>query len=574
VAQFTYTVYISDVADVALVNDDYGVCSAEDVCAPGEVLTSVVGPPTFEVFAEVDPIAHKPGGGSDVTPITPTLSVHNIGPGNALDAMAILYFDRLSVQAKDLVIIREGEAPVPTPLPDGPECGNKCRSYVWIGDLAYGETITFTTGDAQSTIGGAEGTNYTATIAITDTLGSYTTEPAVAEAIGLVTHSAYLVPNKSAPDVIGAGQFMTYTIEVYNTGLSTDDPPPSLLTDTVPMSVTLVRVNDGGLTTTVSDTTVVSWTLPAMSPGDQLARSYVVQVDTDLVSGTQIINDDYWTTWWKERTKEFLHNSGSPVTTTVKEVGLIDSYKLVEPALSLPGPDNILTYTVHVVNTGPYPLSGVTLYDWLPWQSSTYQRDASASAGSIISDIVSFEWTGDVAAFSEEVITATVLVDEDFSGALTNTAVISHPTLLNEVTVEAVAYVTDRPILGISKRATFIQAQPDEQLQYAIEVVNNGQEAVGLVVTDTIPAKTTYVAGSASGSGQLTGDEVRWEFPVLAPGEKRILTFRVTVDGPGQIVNDDYAVRSAGGGSAYGAPVVVGVEESGGDVFLPLIATN
>jgi uncharacterized repeat protein (TIGR01451 family) len=246
----------------------------------------------------------------------------------------------------------------------------------------------------------------------------------------------------------------------------------------------------------------------------------------------------------------------------------------VEPALSLPGPDNILTYTVHVVNTGPYPLSGVTLYDWLPWQSSTYQRDASASAGSIISDIVSFEWTGDVAAFSEEVITATVLVDEDFSGVLTNTAVISHPTLLNEVTVEAVAYVTDRPILGISKRATFIQAQPDEQLQYAIEVVNNGQEAVGLVVTDTIPAKTTYVAGSASGSGQLTGDEVRWEFPVLAPGEKRILTFRVTVDGPGQIVNDDYAVRSAGGGSAYGAPVVVGVEESGGDVFLPLIATN
>jgi len=80
------------------------------------------------------------------------------------------------------------------------------------------------------------------------------------------------------------------------------------------------RVNDGGFADTVSDTTVVSWTLPAMSPGDRLARSYVVQVDADLVSGTQIINDDYSTMWWKERTKEFLYNSGSPVTTTVNPV--------------------------------------------------------------------------------------------------------------------------------------------------------------------------------------------------------------------------------------------------------------
>ena len=35
---------------------------------------------------------------------------------------------------------------------------------------------------------------------------------------------------------------------------------------------------------------------------------------------------------------------------------------------------------------------------------------AVATAGSIISDIVSVEWTGDVAAFSEEVITLTVFV--------------------------------------------------------------------------------------------------------------------------------------------------------------------
>jgi uncharacterized repeat protein (TIGR01451 family) len=569
--QFTYTVYISDVADVPVVNNDYGVCSAEGTCQQGEALTSVVGAPTFKVFAEVDPIAHKPGGGTG-TEITPTLVVRNIGPGSAFDARAVLYFEQFSVQSSDLAIITKTGVPVLTPLPDGPDCGNKCRSYVWVGDLAYGESITFTTRSGQSSIGGEEGTPYTATIVVTDTLGSATTEPAVAEAVGLVTHEANLIPKKSAPAVIGAGQFMTYSFEVHNTGLSTDDPPPSWLTDTVPMSVTVTRVNDGGLTTTVSDTTIVSWTLPPMSPGDRFYRSYVVQVDSDLVSGTQIVNDDYRSAWYKADDVSILSHAGLPVTTTVREVGLIDSFKVVTPVLSLPGAGNILTYTVHVVNSGAFSLSDVTVYDWLPWQSSTYQRDAIASAGSVVSDIVSVEWTGDVAPFSEEVITLTVLVDDDFTGALTNTAVISHSTLSDEVVVEAVAYITEQPVLGISKSARVVQLEPERQIQYTIQVKNVGQEATGLVVTDTIPAGTTYVAGSASGGGQLVGGQVRWVFPVLAPGQTRVLVFRVVAGRFGSIVNSDYAVSSAEGEWARGLPVTVQIRLGG--VYLPLVVTQ
>ncbi len=569
--QFTFTVYISDVADIPLVNSHYGVCSAEGICQQGQVLTSVVGPPTFEVFAEVNPIAHKPGGGEG-TEVTPTLTVHNAGPGNALDAMAVFYFDRLSIQSNDFAIITATGVPVVMPLPEGPECGNKCKSYIWIGDLAYGETITFTANGGQSTIGGGEGTPYTATIAITDTLGSVTTEPAVAEAVGFVTHEANLIPRKRAPAVIGAGQFMTYSFEVHNTGLSTDDPPPSWLTDTVPMSVTVARVNDGGLATTVSDTTIVSWTLPPMSPGDRFYRSYVVQVDAGLVSGTHIVNDNYRTAWYKSDDRSILSIAGEPVTTTVREVGLIDSYKVVTPMLSLPGAGNILTYTVHVVNSGASYLSDVSVYDWLPWQSSTYRRDAIASAGNIISDIVSVEWIGDVAPFSEEVITLTVLVDDDFAGVLTNTAVISHSTLADEVVVNAVAYVTERPVLSINKIARIIQLEPERQIQYTIRVNNVGQEATSLVVTDTIPAGTTYIAGSANAGGRLVGDQVTWEFPVLASRDRRSLTFRVAVGSFGSIVNSDYAVRSAEGKWARGLPVTVQIRLGG--AYLPLVVTQ
>jgi len=80
-------------------------------------------------------------------------------------------------------------------------------------------------------------------------------------------------------------------------------------------------------------------------------------------------------------------------------------------------------------------LFDVTVYDLLPWKSSTYQRDADVSAGDVISDIVSVRWTGDVSAFSSQIVTLTVVVDPYYQGVLTNTAVISHPDLLSEVEV-------------------------------------------------------------------------------------------------------------------------------------------
>jgi hypothetical protein len=109
----------------------------------------------------------------------------------------------------------------------------------------------------------------------------------------------------------------------------------------VPANTTLLSISDGGASSTISGTTVVSWTLPAMSPGDRLSRSYSVQVDEDLISGTLIVNDDYRTSWYDlgaSITQTFvLSNTGEPITTVVKEVRLIDSYKTVTPPWLCPG---------------------------------------------------------------------------------------------------------------------------------------------------------------------------------------------------------------------------------------------
>ncbi|HET6443348.1 MAG TPA: hypothetical protein VFI27_02110 [candidate division Zixibacteria bacterium] len=563
-AEFTYTVYIADVANVAIVNDDYAACSFEGICSAGRALTSVVQPATFAASAFLDPIAKKPGGGGG--PVTPTLVIENLGPGNARDATAILTFGRISVSSSDLVVI----PPVGEITPDT-SCDSHCDRFIWIGDLDSGDMITFTTIEGQSTIGGEEGTPYTATVSITDSVGLTTTMPVTASAVGHITHYANLLPEKSAPSVIGRGQLLTYTIQVWNSGLSTDDPPFPRLTDTVPMSTTLVNISHGGISQTITGSTSVSWTLPHMSPGDRLARSFTVRVDDDLISGTQIVNSDYRASWYEPELGTVLSNSGPSFTTTVKEVGLIASYKIVTPSLAFPGLDNVLTFSLHLINSGPFSLTGVSVYDWLPWENSTYQRDAFATSGQVISDIVSVEWMGGVAPFSQEVVTLTVLVDPHYQGAITNTAVISHPDLLSEITVDAVAYITNDPVLKITKSASPDPVPAYSDLKYTIHVFNLGQVASGLVITDTIPDGSTYVADSATGGGELVGEELFWYVPLLLPGENQVVAFTVNIGGGSVVVNDKYGVRSAEGISAQGVPVVTQIFGGYRIVYLPAI---
>jgi uncharacterized repeat protein (TIGR01451 family) len=367
---------------------------------------------------------------------------------------------------------------------------------------------------------------------------------------------------------------MTYSIEIWNSALSTDEPPSPWLTDSVPASTTVVHISDGGMSQTVAGTTIVSWTLPAISTGEgDIWRSYSVRVDEDAVSGTQIVNSDYWTYWHEEdiTTTMWLSNTGVPFTTTVREVGLIDSFKEVTPTFALPGPDNVLTYYLHIVNTSAVSLTDVVVEDLLPWESSTYQRDAVASAGEVVSDIVSIHWTGDVDAFSSEVVTVTVLVDEDFEGPITNTAVISHAELREEVVVEAVAYITDEPVLEITKKASPDPVKRGNELTYQIRVINRGNLATNLVISDSIPADTSYVAGSASSPGELVGgDRVEWRIATLEPGESKTVSFRVTADGGREITNEFYGVTCFEGVTAVGVPVITEVS-GGGGVYLPLV---
>jgi uncharacterized repeat protein (TIGR01451 family) len=564
-AQVTFTVFISDVADIIVLHGDNGVCSAEGVCAPGGSMPKLVVGPNFEATASLNPIAKKPGG--DTGLVTPTLTVHNLGPGNALDATVLINFGRINISRSDITVI-----PPVGKLVDGPPCDTSypCKNFIWTGNLAAGDVITFTALKGRNTIGGDEGTHYTATVVITDVLGGMVTQPITGTAIGHMTHNPNLIPTLSAPPQIGPGQTMTYTIQVFDSGLSTEEPPPPVLTDTVPVSLTLLSINDGGTSQVIDGRTIIFWTLPPMGPGDYVERSFTVKANNDLVSGTLIINDNYRTMWYGSALAGTLSSLGEPVTTTVHQVGLIDSYKTVTPTWSLPGTGTVLTYVMHVVNSGPYDLSGVKVSDIFPWQNTTYQRDAVASSGSLASDIVGLKWTGNVPSYSEQLITYTVKVDDYFEGVVTNTATITQTSLTQPVVKTAEAYIADKPVLRISKITSPYKVSVGDSLLYQIQVSNLGQKATFLVITDTIPVKTSYILGSASSGGQVVGDTAQWYFPVLNPGDKLNLSFLVTVQGGNDIINDRYAVRSNENVFAFGEPVATRVWYPMRKVLLPL----
>lgn len=137
--------------------------------------------------------------------------------------------------------------------------------------------------------------------------------------------------------------------------------------------------------------------------------------------------------------------------------------------------------------------------------------------------------------------------------------------------------IESAPVIGLTKSASDLDGSPlnpDDVIEYTITTTNSGNEhAVGVTLTDRIPAGTEYVAGSTTLNGVAVAD-ISGTAPFVdgisinAPGDPAeqisvgqtaVVIFRARVSsniGSGVIIENQAALNFAGEGSGAANPVL------------------
>ncbi len=210
-----------------------------------------------------------------------------------------------------------------------------------------------------------------------------------------------------------------------------------------------------------------------------------------------------------------------------------------------------ITYTLTFSNSGDGLAQNVIITDEIP---ITITNLISTSSGATITPTgsVTFAWlVEDLSAGESGIITLTGQVSPTLSEdtTLTNIAIITTSTLESSTdnnTAQAVLNIYPRPDLSINKTASSSTPAAGERLTYTIKISNlNSVSASGVVISDVIPAETTYVPGSISGTGAdaTANPNLVWNVGTVTINNPLTVTFAVTVDS--SVVNGSQIVNTS-----------------------------
>jgi uncharacterized repeat protein (TIGR01451 family) len=229
--------------------------------------------------------------------------------------------------------------------------------------------------------------------------------------------------------------------------------------------------------------------------------------------------------------------SASGVVTVSSEVDLSDSGKTA--SLLEPVPGDTVVYTITVTNDGNMDAEGITVTDTVP-ANMTYVEGSASGSGSPSGTTLT--WSDlSVDAHDSMDLTFEAMVDDGVLAGtpITNTAWISQSTLASAVTPSVVIAVGELRRLDASKSVAPVVPIADEMLTYTIQVVNTGNIAVEVDITDPIPDNTTYVPGSVSPPATYVEavDQIQLRDETLGPAESLTVTFAVQVETATTITN-------------------------------------
>lgn len=314
------------------------------------------------------------------------------------------------------------------------------------------------------------------------------------ESTNVVTQ-ADLALVKNAPATVGAGDLITYTIDVSNLG-------PSLaqnvsVADVLPAGLALISVSasQGGCNS-------LPCVLGTMPVGSSAVVTILARVAGDALVGSSIENVATVSASTTDPNPTNDSDDADTSIVTVADLSITKQTAVVTATAGLP-----ITYTVVVRNAGPGRARNVTVQDALPpgmtLLSATVtppQGDPFLCAGTLCA-------VGDLDAGESATITLIARVDPAYNGAtITNRATVTSlafdPAPADNDSGPVTTPVTQQADLTIAKRSLPDVAVPGERLTYEITVRNVGpSDAAGVTVDDLLPVGFTPLTVRSSQAG-------------------------------------------------------------------------
>ncbi len=407
------------------------------------------------------------------------------------------------------------------------------------------------------------------------------------------TITAKNISNENAVNVLLRDQIPANTTYVANStflnGFAVADPAANTSALTDGLLINSVDVAVPGFMTANPD--------PAVN--NVATIQFTVTVNSNLVNGTVISNQGVVTGLGENNGLGFVPIlSDDPATPVANDptqdiVGsgpIIDAQKQVSivagGADGTADPGDTLRYTITVFNSGNSPATGVRLRDAVP-ASTTYAADTVSLNGLPVAqpdggispliagiDISSSDLTPPLPGAGAGTLSAggvaTIVFDVTINGGTAAGTIISNQGFItsNQLPEEPTdqdgndengdqpteIVVGGIPELEITKEVVIVgggTAQAGGQLEYLIRVENTGPVAAdNIVISDTMPALTTYVNGSGRINGAVAGvtfagnvltADYTSVFGTLGPGDFFLVTFRVQIDAlgnPGQSIDN------------------------------------
>ncbi len=420
-------------------------------------------------------------------------------------------------------------------------------------------------------ITGTESATFNNQVDIATTTGEADTSDNTADASITLSQQATLTLDKDSDasgDVVEPGDILVYTIVIENNNYA--DATQGTITDPVPDDTTFVAA---GLDPPAAGTIgtppniVTGLTVPGFDgtqPG-RVTLFYTVTVHSPLADGLEIIN-----------TAIVDSDQTDPVNADHTDVVNSDHNLTItkSPSDNPAQAGDVLTYTLQYGVTGNEPAPEVVITDTYPANSAYITCEGGNDCGETSPGSGIVTWNlGTLDPVATGVVTLVVQVDSPQND---NTPLNNHVEIGDDdgefTQFDYNGFVGSGHTLNLTKNDDQDPVQAGDPIVYTLDYSVSGNEnAVGVFITDTVPAHTTFVSCTDSCTGPDTNNVITWTIGAVNAGSGGSVQFTVAVDDPlsnGTEIYNSAAINDSNGGAPANADETTAVESDHSYILL------